>query len=287
MKKYRANSPGPAILALFFAMAALSACSNSLMNVRTELAKGGFALWYPAEMGIKPGQIWQIKGQTKTIICDQPPGLPIWGPYQIIFESLKKQVNAGLSLEADFGEGLLSNVGPLAAELKKSTVTSVSLDFGDTKVERLIIGLLLDEKVQAALPDFYRKCLERLGAGNRDYVLIGAVVSTAGMKYIFTCDDANSLAANASAIAKLLGIDFNVKIVSKKEAVWEIPEAARMAIGIQPVTGDMLPLTPAQNLRALRPVLLNKELSPSDLITALEYQVKIVKSPDKKPEDIR
>jgi len=287
MQKDRTAPVTPAILAMICALAALSACSNTLANVKTELGEGGFALWYPAEMGIKPGQIWQIKGYNKVIFCDQPAGLPIWGPNQIIFKSLKKQVNAGLSLDANFGQGLLSNAGPLAAELNKSTVTSVSLNFGKTEVERLLLGQFQDAAVQEALPEFYRKCLERLGAGNRDYILIGAVISTAGLKYIFTCEDANSLAANAPAISKILGIGFEVKIVSKTEAVWEIPEGARLAIGIQPVTGDTLPLTPAQNLKALRPVLLNKELSPSEFITALEYQVKIVKSPEKKTEEIK
>jgi hypothetical protein len=276
-----------AILTAFSAFLVLSACHNTLANVKTELAKGGFALWYPAEAGIQPGQIWQMEGQRKDIIHDQPSGLPLWGPRPIHFESLKKHVNADLSLNADFAKGLLSNVGPLSAELKKSTVTSVSLDFGQTEVERLILGKLDDEKLLESLPDGYRSDLKKAKAGSENFVLIGAVVSTSGLKYVFTCEDTNGLAANAAQITKILGVNFNVKIVSNTEAVWEIPGLTRMAIGISPVRGKMFNMSARQNLEALSPVLLNKTLLPAEFITALENRINTVLTTDKKSEDIK
>jgi hypothetical protein len=276
-----------AIPTMLFAFIALSACHNTLANVKTELAEAGYLLWYPAETGIKPGQIWQLQGHGKAIIYDQPPGLPLWGPQQVYFQVLKRQVNADISLGTDFAAGLFSAAGPLSASLKKSTVTSVALDFGRTEVERLILGMLEDAALLASLPEPYRKLLQEVRAGQNGYVLIGAVLSTAGMKYVFTCEDANGLAANASEIAKILKVGFDVKIVSKTEAVWEIPGTTRLAIGINPAWGVMLKMTPLQNIRALSPVLSDDAFRPAEFLTALEHQINTVLMTDKKSEETK
>jgi hypothetical protein len=219
-------------------------CVPTLKDVRTELREGGFALWYPAESGVEPGQIWVTNGTEKHIRQRRPDQLALFGPNPTQFKTLSKTVDADLSLDVSFGEGVLGKAGQLAALLKSATVKEVKLDFGETRVSRLVLGDLADPNVKKQLPDGYLKDLEKVRTPVDGYILITGVVTSSGMKYTFTCDDTEQLEAKAPEISELIKAEFNLNVSNRTEATWEIPETDVLAIGITPVCGEIARLRP-------------------------------------------
>lgn len=258
------------LLVVCIALWIVSGCTT-LSDVRKELDKGGFALWYPAEGGITAGQIWKISGKKKDIIQLKPDSLQTFGPYPAKFETLEQSVNADISLDVDFAEEILSDAGPISAKFREATVKSITLEFGDTEIERLPLGQLRDDSVVSKLPESYRNDLEKVRSTWSQHVLLAAVVSTSGMKYIFECKDTTKLKASAPEISKMLQADFDLKLVSKTRAVWEIPSSQELAIGVSPVSGIMLELSDEQIKQFFESLPLDRDINyfqfhiPSDL----------------------
>jgi len=100
---------------------------NSLHDVEKELRKGGFTLWYPAESGIEPGQIWITDGTNKIIQQRRPDLLPIFGPNTAQFKTLEKNVDAKVSLDLKFNQNILGNATELATFLKMGTVKEIQI----------------------------------------------------------------------------------------------------------------------------------------------------------------
>jgi hypothetical protein len=229
------------IVALIAGLAiGVSGCTT-LRDVKDELRKGGFALWYPAEGGIEAGQIWQIEGSKRIREQKKPAALEATIG-EAKFETLKRSVDASSSLDLSFTNKVLGKAGDMAVLLKAGTVNSVELNFGNTAIQRITMGDLRDPNIISKLPAGYVMDLRKVQADNVDFALIGAVVTAAGMKYVFKCEDTAQLQAKAPEIAKAISADFSLKIVSKTEAVWDIPTTTPLGIGILPVFGKDLDL---------------------------------------------
>jgi hypothetical protein len=184
--------------------------------------------------------------------------LQIIGPNPAKFETIKKSVNADVSLNMDFDKEILSDVGPLSAKFTEATVKSIALEFGDTKIERLPIGQLRDKSIISKLPESYRQDLEKVRLDPAKYMLLAAVVYTSGMNYIFKCEDTSKLQAITPAISEIINANFNLEIVSKTQAIWKIPSSQNLAIGISPVAGNMLDLTDKRIEIVLKSIRLDK-----------------------------
>lgn len=111
--------------ALFLVLIASSGC-NTLSDVQSELAKGGYMLWYPARVGVEPGQIWIIDGNQKVPFLDRPSQLTMTTS-AAQFESLTKTIDANASLNAAFSTGVGGDADQLQIALTKATVTNVTL----------------------------------------------------------------------------------------------------------------------------------------------------------------
>lgn len=241
----------------------VAGCDPTLKDVRKELREGGFVLWYPAESGVEPGQIWVTNGKQKNIIHRRPNGLNLFGPNRVKFKSLTKKVDADASLNAAFAEGILGEAEDLAVLLKNATVKEVKLNFGKTYVSRIVLGDLSDPNVKEQLPKGYIRDLENVQ--NLDhYVLISAIVTSSGMKYTFECEDTKQLEIKAPEISKIIKAEFNLNLESNTTATWEIPETDVLAIGITPVSGEIVLLRP----RAAKSRTLNVEKSLLKLKTS-------------------
>jgi sporulation protein YlmC with PRC-barrel domain len=221
----------------------VAGCDPTLKDVRKELGEGGFALWYPAESGVEPGQIWITNGKQKHIQQRRPNELNLLGPSRVKFKSLTKTVDADTSLNAAFAEGILGEAEDLAVLLKNATVKEVKLNFGETYVSRLVLGDLSDPKIKEQLSKGYLTDLENVKKLDQ-YVLITAVVTSSGMKYTFECEDTKQLEVKAPEISEIIKAEFNLKIESNTTATWEIPETDVLAIGITPVSGEIVQLRP-------------------------------------------
>lgn len=219
----------------------VSGCTT-LGDVKSELKKGGFALWYPAEAGVEPGQIWQTKGKARIKQQRKPTALSV-DTADATFETLKKTVDATVSLDVKFSNEILGKAGDMSALLQQGTVKNVDLNFGKTEIQRITMGDLRKPEIRSQFDAGYLSDLEKVEADNVDFVLIATVVRSSGMKYVFKCNDTSKLEAKAPEIAKAVSADFKLNIISKTEAVWEVPNTKPMVIGITPVFGKDLGLS--------------------------------------------
>jgi hypothetical protein len=227
--------PGFMLVAIMLSAIAVSGC-NTLGDVYREVAKGGYVLWYPADSGVEAGQIWQVEG-TKRIREERAPDSLEVDSAVVQFETMSKTIDAQATLDVTFSEKLLGAAGELGTELKAAGVKKVELQFGKTKVERITLGDLRNPLVVAQFSAGYRDGLSSVVADDHHFVLIGAVLRAAGMKYSFSCDNAAALEAKAPEIAKAIKADFNVHATGKTTAVWEIPESVPLTIAFIPVFG--------------------------------------------------
>jgi hypothetical protein len=224
----------------FFMAATLTAC-NTLSDVKKELAKGGFELWYPAEANIEPGQVWFIKGDGKTEVYRRPVSLSTKEARDVRFSTLEKQVDANASLSANFAKGLLGKAATLQAELSAGTVKKVSLDFGNTQVERVIIEDLNDVEKRAKFSEDYRAGLDKVRNEQPGWVLLIATVRTSGMKYVLDVDDTAKFKANVEgAVNALLGADAKINYEGKNTVTLTIPNTQQLTIGFAPVNPELL-----------------------------------------------
>jgi len=216
---------------------------TTLRDVKKELRAGGFELWYPAEGGVEPGQIWFSDGRIKNIQQERPGELPVRSTQDAEFGTLLKHIEAKASLDAKFSDKILGKAGDLSALLGAATVRDVRLDFGKATVTRVALGNLKQQAVLDKLPSGYRDDLYSVRDGTRPLIFIAGVVQVSGMKYTFTCEDTGKLKAAAPKIAESINATFDVSASSKTEAVWEIPDSKTLTIGIAPVQGDFLALS--------------------------------------------
>jgi hypothetical protein len=221
---------------------AIAGC-NDLKDVESELNKGGFVLWYPAESGVEPGQIWVTNGKQKDIRQMRPDQLELFGPNPATFKTLSKKVDAQMTLDTSFGEEILGEAGELAVVLKNATVENVELNFGKTRITRLVLGDIGNPEIRKTLPEGYLKDLEKVEK-LPGYVLVSSVVTSSGMKFTFTCEDTKQLEAKVPEISKLIKGEFSLNIKNDKTASWEIPETDVLTIGTALVSGPTVRLTP-------------------------------------------
>jgi hypothetical protein len=229
------------VILVMFALA-VAGC-NDLKDVKRELNDGGFALWYPAESGVEPGQIWITNGKQKHIQQRRPDRLALFGPNSVKFKTLSTKVEADMTLDTSVGEGILGEVGELAVLLKSATVKGVELDFGETHVTRLVLGDLSNPEIRKTLPEGYLEDLVKVQM-RPGYVLISDIVTSSGMTFTFTCEDTKQLEAKVPEISKLIKGEFNLNVKSDKTASWEIPETDVLAIGTTFVSGQTVRLKP-------------------------------------------
>jgi predicted small secreted protein len=277
-----------ALAILFIAAFLLSGC-GTLKDARKELQKAGYALWYPAEEGVEAGEVWQAEGNARIKQQRKPDGLEA-ETHAAQFETLKKTVDAGCSLDLKFTNKLLGKAdeaGNLAALLKAGTVKTVDLNFGTTKIHRITLGDLREDEIRKKLPAEYLAALKKVEADNIDYVLLAAVVTSAGMKYVFKCEDTAQLQAQAPEIAKAISAKFDVSVKSKTEAFWEIPEATPLVIGILPVRGRDLGLPPEKLAKTVAANIRGAEKSLKREYRQQAIEVRLGPAPQIRFEDLR
>jgi len=233
------------VILLMLALA-VAGC-NDLKDVERELNDGGFVLWYPAESGVEPGQIWITNGKGKHILQRRPDGLPLFGPSTTQFRTLRGKVEADMTLNTSFGEEILGDAGELAVLLKSATVKDVELDFGETLVTRLVLADLRDPKIRETLPDAYLDDVVKAQTHEDDAcVLIDGIVTSSGMTFTFTCEDTKKLEAKVPEINKLIKGEFKLNFKSDREAIWEIPETNVLVIGTSFAPTEIKELEPKE-----------------------------------------
>jgi hypothetical protein len=254
---------------LIFITTLLAGCTN-LYDVKKELSRGGFAMWYPPESGIEPGQIWHIQNQVKTAVRDRPAAVS-FRTAQLQFATLEKEIDANASLSADFAKGALGNVGALKAKLEAGTVRNVSLNFGKSTAKRLVVGTLLDTEAAGKLTQQYRNDLAKVRAGAPDFVLIAATVDTSGMSYTLEVTNRAAFEANTQgALQGLLGAGLTLDWKSNTKVELKIPDNQTLTVGFSPMKRELLLPGLAPQTDNLSDVEFIKKVSDTAIIQQLQ-----------------
>jgi hypothetical protein len=237
---------------LIAAMLILSGCAtpNTIGTVKEELLKGGFALVYPAQEGIEPGQIWS-RNMTQ---LDQrrPEALKDGQSGNVQFESIKTSVDAGATLDMEFGGTAAVNSSELAVGLKLASVKNVNLDFGETSIKRIVIGDLRDDAIRKNLPAGYVEALSKVQNENGSLSVITGVLYAKGMTYTFDFDNKSNFNAAIPRLEIIIKSAADIHYVSNTKAVWKISGDKPLAIGISPLSGKLLELSPEVQTKVIQ-----------------------------------
>jgi hypothetical protein len=222
--------------------------------VQQAVGQAGFMLWYPAESTVTPGQIWRDKRSTfgklfrykpDYFVEPSPPTLRTTNS-----DASFTSTRTTKMVDFNFTASALPDAGiPLAradVRLKAGTVKSYAIEFGSPVIERAALSTFSNPREVATFPESYRRYLRRITNASSDHALILAVLKTKGLRYRFECENTAKLAAEAKGIGQLIGANFSLDILSKTEAVWNVPNSKPMVIGAQLVTGDYLELPEEQ-----------------------------------------
>lgn len=247
------------LLTVTLAICCVSCRTTTLSDVKKELNRAGFVLWYPPEEGIVPGQIWRINGRSKREIQDAPANLRKPIPRMAQFPTLSKDVDIKGTIdlnpvargstpvasteEARQGElqkaidaSVANKLQQISAKLSGSSVKRVKLDFGNTQT----LTLPLRELQSPHLGKHYLDDVKLAEVENGDFYLIDRVLQTSGMSYTLTVDNLAALQAQLPEIQRAFGAGATLSVTSKKTATLTIPNATPLTIGVSFLHGASL-----------------------------------------------
>lgn len=204
--------------------------SNTLGEVQREMRKAGFELWYPAEAGIGPGEIWFIDGSKRQSFLERPGWLKQASTNEIKFATLQKTVRSGIAVNFSAPLSIKGKSTEFTAILNAAGVRDVDLDFGNTQIYRISAGELGKTDNLAKMEEVYGQAYNTART-NRNWALLDAVVVSRGLR--FTLHGGN----NAEVEAKLPVIEqlLNTRLIAtnrmKNSVQWVIPSTNFLVIG--------------------------------------------------------
>lgn len=238
---------------LLVALVCLSGCASryprELKPVRKSLRQANFDLLYPARSDTKPGEIWSERKSAFSWLWIRPDDLQEEAPLKLrTVTNDVVLINSTATNVTDWtlGASILGNVAPklwkAEAALSSATVTSYSIDYGETQVEEIPFGTFTRTNEVSRLPYEYRQRLRNFNEAEGNQILFAAVLRTKGLKYEFHCEDVHKLDAKAALITKLIDAHFKPEIRGTNSAVWNVPKTKSMVIGVRFYTKESLKL---------------------------------------------
>ena len=221
---------------------------TTLPEVKRELNAGGYALVYPPQSGLRPGQIVRIKGNRRTLIDDaaQELGQPESGIAE--FKKIAKDisltgsiaVNAPATTGTDAHIATTTNakqqavdgtaaatLNKISAQLSAGTVKHVDLNFGTAK----ILQYPLRRMQGSNLPKIYQDDVKLCASASGNFYLVNAVVVATGFTYKCTCTDTAALQAQIPKISQTLGMDVKIQSTIGSTVTLQIGGDTPLTIG--------------------------------------------------------
>ncbi len=212
-----------------------------MSSVRHDLASSGYVMWYPAEAGIEPGQIWLYDGTLRKKFADKPAALSAatetatidsrhWAHYGEV-ES---------SFEPLFTNSTISKAGPLAAELHAATVYGGTIQFGQPRIVSLPADSLSAENA-TKVGTGYARAVELVREGRPGLHLVASVVQVDRVTYTLKCEDPYLLVRQVPRLRSLVEADIDVQVLDTHAATLTFrpkPGSQGLVIGVLPVRGD-------------------------------------------------
>src|SRR5688500_6294178 len=97
-------------------------CAQSMPAVQRGLANDGYAMWYPPDASLEPGQVWLADTALRVKFADRPAALPVSTSNQeLSSDAWAPFADIQTSFSSEFTSSTLSKAGPFAAELYAGT----------------------------------------------------------------------------------------------------------------------------------------------------------------------
>lgn len=229
-------------------------CTRPMSAVRHDLATQGYVMWYPAEAGIEPGQIWLYDGTLRKKFADKPAEMSIEvNASTINSRQWAHYAEVDSSFEPVFTNSTISKAGPLAAELHAATVYSGTIQFGSPRVISLSADSLSPENLSKLGPG-YTRAIELVREGRPGLHLVGSVVVVDRVTYTLNCEDPYLLVRQSTRIRSLVAADMDVEVLDAHGARLTFrPKSGTqgLVIGVLPIRGNTLEKPIADARRAM------------------------------------
>jgi hypothetical protein len=222
---------------------ASAGCNQTTPTLTRRIAVGGYAIWYPAESGIEPGQIWLYDGTLRAKFADRAAKLsPI--QRQPVDLDLKRPNELKGTLSSTFTEAAISKAGPFSAELYAGSAREGSFTFGPMETVSIEIGDSLLKNAEAKYGPAYAKALRMVREETPGLVLIASVVQVPWVDYTLICEDPFQVIDRLPRVRDLVHARIDANVVDERKLHLRLtPITGMLTIGVTPVRGESMTLT--------------------------------------------
>lgn len=241
-------SPRVLTILAIFASAGLSGCAQNTATVVRRTAVAGYAIWYPAESGIEPGQVWLYDGTLESKFADRPSAVAMSSdPIDI---NLHRKNDIKGTLKSDFTEAAISNAGPFSAELWAGSVRSGTYIYGPTQTKNIDLANVYANR--AKYGPAYATALQLVRDDKPGVVLIASVVQTQWVDYTLMCEDPYKLIDRLPRIRNMVHAEIDAKVTDVNQVKLRLtPVKGWLTIGVTPVRGQTLTMSTDDARKAL------------------------------------
>jgi hypothetical protein len=228
------------------AILALSAgCVGGGSAMESRLAEGGYALWYPAEAGIEPGQVWLQDGALRAKLADRPAALPVAAAdAPAAVRDGSRYVRVRDALDPEFTKTQMSKAGPFSAELYAGSVRDGTVRYGEPTVASVSAAdLAAAAGPSAPFGTGYAKAVEMARDGRPGVLLVASVVRVPEVVFTLECLDPNLLVSRLPRLRAITDARVDVQVVEANYARLTLrppPGSPGLVVGLLPVRGERL-----------------------------------------------
>lgn len=214
------------VIPFLLPLLALTACSSNAPSTSfaadTQQRLGstlpnGYNLWYPAQVGVKPGQIWTISDRGPQLLHDAPEALPVRTD-DAVFASSSKATLDGRSVGVAAGFSAVAG----GAKLSWEDFDSVAIDLSGAQVVALTLQDLTDQTLLDANREWSKALLD-IARGDTSKFLISAAVTTKSLNYLVETRAERQTSAAAGPPGLLARVEGSVTEVDNNTYRWSIP----------------------------------------------------------------
>lgn len=209
-------------------------------------------MWYPAEAGIEPGQIWLYDGTLRRKFADKPATLATnLEPAVIDDRNWSQYGEVETSFRPEFTNSTISKAGPFGSELYAATVRKGTVKFSQPRVVSLNLPDLSSD-ASVTHGSGYTRAIELAREGRPGLHVVASVVQVDRAIYMLYCEDPHQLVRRLPRLRELTNAQIDVEVVDNHYArmTCKPPEGAGgLVLGVLPLRGEALDRPLAESRR--------------------------------------
>ncbi|HEX8915780.1 MAG TPA: hypothetical protein VF796_25725 [Humisphaera sp.] len=223
----------------------LTGCTSTDPAPLKQVARGGFLAWYPAQAGIRPGQVYLYDSALREKFAEAPSAIGVKPAFEGADEATTAELGRiplTVALTTDYAQQTMSRSGPFSAELVAAGVTGGTATYGTGRVIEVaaadVAGVLANPTAESA---GYARAVQLARESKPGVLMIGAVVVVPEVVYTLDCVDPNRVVAQLPRLQGLTDAVITAEAISEKQAKLTLrPPAGRdgLVVAVLPVRGE-------------------------------------------------